>query len=155
MESLLNFYPYNEDRMSVDDIHAMGSVVYFIFAGEELLYVGQSKNFRQRVRGHRARFDEEAELTNDSRLRELSFVAFPVPPERLDEVEYYYIRKFLPPYNKDYMPEEIYEAYSAVRLAKMELVMAQIELDCTMYEYRRKVEAEHKTEERSNVAVFC
>lgn len=147
MESLLNFCPYNKDRLSVDDIHAMGSVIYFIFAEDELLYVGQSRNFKHRVKGHRARFDEEAELTNDIRLKELSFVAIPVPPERLDEVECYYIQKFLPPYNKDYLPEEIYEAYSAVRLAKMELVMAQLELDCTMYEYRRKIAAERKTEE--------
>lgn len=147
MESLLNVYPYNEDRMSVDDIHAMGSVVYFIFAGEELLYVGQSTNFKHRVKMHRARFDEEAELIGDERLSRLTFTATPVPPERLNEVEYYYIQKFLPPYNKDYLPEEIYEAYRAVRVAKMELVMARIELEEAMVKYRRKIAVEHKTEE--------
>lgn len=138
MEDLLMFQPHGTSRMSVEDVHALGSVVYFIFAENELLYVGQSKNFKHRMKMHRARFNEEAELIGDDRLRRLSVTAFSVPSEKLDEVEYYYIRKFLPPYNKDYLPEEIFEAHRKVRIAKLEVVMAQIELEEAIVEYHRK-----------------
>lgn len=147
MGDLLRFHPQSMERMSVDDIHAMGSVVYFIFAGDELLYVGQSRNFKHRMKMHRARFDEEAEFISDDGLKRLSVTAIPVPPEQLNEVEYYYIQKFLPPYNKDYLPDEVARAYRAVRIAKMELVMAQLDLESAIYAYRRKMAAERKTEE--------
>lgn len=139
MEDLLSYDPHGMDRRSVDSIHAMGSVVYFIFAVDELLYVGQSRNFKHRVKMHRARFDKEAEFVCDERLKNLSFTAIPVPEEQLDEVEFYYIQKFLPPYNTDMMPAEILAAYSAVRVAKAEVVLAKIELEEAIEKYRRKL----------------
>lgn len=147
MGNKLSYNPYQMDRMSVDEIHAMGSVVYFFFAEDELIYIGQSTNFKHRMKMHRVRFEKEAELTGDDRLKDLSFTAIAVPPSDLNEVEYYYIQKYLPPYNKDYLPEEIARAYRAVRIAKMELVMAQLDLEDVMSEYHRKIAAEHKTEE--------
>lgn len=146
MGNKLSYNPYQMKRMSVDEIHAMGSVIYFLFAEDELLYIGQSKNFKHRMKMHRVRFDEEADYVNDPRLRELSFTAIPVPSEKLDIVEYHYIQKYLPPYNREYMPEEIARAYNALRVAKMEVVMAQLDLEDVMSEYHRKIAAEQKTE---------
>ncbi len=132
--------PYNLPRLSVDKIHEMGSVVYFIFAEEELLYIGQSRNFKHRMKMHRVRFEEEAEFVGDMRLKDLSLAAIPVPPECLNDVEYYYIQEYTPPYNKDYMPDEVVRAYRAVKIAKAELVLAQMNLDDALIKYRQ----EHK-----------
>lgn len=142
MGNKLSYNPYQMNRMSVDEIHAMGSVIYFLFAEDDLLYIGQSKNFKHRMKMHRVRFEKEAELTGDERLTNLSFTAIAVPSLDLNEVEYYYIQKYLPPYNKEYLPEEIARAYRAVRIAKMELVLAQIELEEAMSIYRRVKEGQ-------------
>ena len=110
------------------EIAAMGSVVYFLYAGDELLYIGQSTNFRRRVRLHRQRFFKEAELVGNPKMEHIVFKAFAVPEERLDEVEKFYIQKYLPPYNVNWMPERLIRAYATLRLARMEVALAETEV---------------------------
>lgn len=139
MKELFGFVPSRAEFKTDSEIDAMKSVVYFLYAGDELLYIGQSKNFKRRVRLHRQKFFEEAELVDNPAMEQIRFKAFPVPAEKLDEVELFYIQKYLPPYNVNGMPNELIKAYHAVRLAKMELALAKTELEEAKYRVSRDI----------------
>ena len=64
--------------------------VYFLYAGDELVYIGQSKNVVGRVASHCS--DEYKEFTT------YSFID--VPYHKLREVEAELISKYRPRYNK-------------------------------------------------------
>jgi hypothetical protein len=117
----------------------MGSVVYFLYAGKELLYIGQSRNFGRRVRLHRQRFCDEAVLVGNPEMENIWFKGFSVPAEMLDEVELFYIQKYWPPYNVNGMPEALIKANAVVRLAKMELALAKSELNSVKHKLSHDV----------------
>lgn len=135
MNKMYNFSPYAENELTAVDVCRISSAVYFVFAGEELLYIGQTTNLKRRVREHKARFEEEAVLIDEPLMEDVYFKALPVPEDLLDEVEKYYIEKYLPPYNCDYIPQDIVEAQKSVRLAKMELAYAVSELETRRRRY--------------------
>ena len=128
MSDLFGFIPSRAEMKTDSEIAAMGSVVYFLYADDELLYIGQSTNFKRRVRLHRQRFFEEAELVGNPAMERIWFKGFPVPEEQLDEVEKFYIQKYLPPYNVNWMPERLVKAYASLRLARMEVALAETEV---------------------------
>jgi len=66
------------------------SGVYFLFSGEELMYIGQSKNVHARVASHIGRADFSFDR--------YSYIH--TPPSALDEWESFYIHALQPPKNK-------------------------------------------------------
>lgn len=89
------------------------SYVYFMFSayGDVLLYVGQTTNLRQRIAEHLKSLDDMAELLDDDSLREVKLKAIKVEKEDLNEVEKFYIKKYLPPRNKNHNSKEAIRAY--------------------------------------------
>lgn len=140
-----DFSPNREDYKSETEMTKMGSVVYFIYTGDdELIYIGQTKNFKRRVRDHYRRFNEEAELIENVHMEYLKFKGFHVPEMLLDEVESFYIEKYLPPYNKDGLPIELVDAYRQVRIAKMELAKAKNEVWLIKHKLERMSESDRE-----------
>lgn len=78
---------------------ADGSGVYFLYSGDQLAYVGQSKKLRYRLYRHG--------FPNHTR-RPVSwlthYAVIPVPVEWLDPVENFFIHLYEPPLNKRYLP---------------------------------------------------
>lgn len=65
--------------------------VYFLFRGDDCIYVGQSKNVHTRVREHRLGRNGSKDFDTYSWL--------PVPEEKLDQAELHYIETLMPPLN--------------------------------------------------------
>lgn len=65
------------------------SGVYFLFKGDDLLYIGQSKNLMRRLGDHASQINFD------------SYAIFPCPSEDLDHTERSLILKFLPPLNSE------------------------------------------------------
>jgi hypothetical protein len=73
------------------------SGVYFLFDGDECVYVGETKNFAQRLEQH-----------VDRGLWWTSHVYFEVPKFFSPDVEAYYIHRIKPQFNASYPPSRTY-----------------------------------------------
>ena len=62
--------------------------IYFLVNGKKIVYVGQSVKLTSRFRGHK-----------EKKFNRIFYI--PCSPDKLDELERYYINKFLPKYNSD------------------------------------------------------
>lgn len=63
------------------------SCIYLLLKGEEVVYVGRSKNLYERLTGHREKDYDRVFF-------------FPVEEGKLSDFENFYISKYDPPYNK-------------------------------------------------------
>lgn len=66
--------------------------VYFLWSGDEIVYIGQSANVAERVHGHFK--------TSGGKSRFCHYTFVPVEQEMLGITEYAYISKFKPKLNK-------------------------------------------------------
>lgn len=82
-----------------DGPHESG--IYFLFAGFELLYVGQSVSIASRLRSHAIRFNMYATIC--------------LPRHWLDKVEHHYIVAHQPPLNTRGVSEDIQRARRIAR----------------------------------------
>lgn len=81
--------------LSAIDVASLAGL-YFLFDGEELVYVGQSNNAYRRISEHRK---------YGRVFQRFAFLAVPDPAER-DRLEAAYIQKFSPKYNGAMPPNE-------------------------------------------------
>lgn len=73
--------------------------IYFLFKGDEIVYVGQSLNIFHRVEGHKAEGSKEFD----------SACFFECPVDKLDEYEIIAIRALAPKYNKAHNYYSLYD----------------------------------------------
>lgn len=89
----------NLERHSYKDVCG----VYFLFEGDEVVYIGQSINAYQRALNHSVGGRKPIGWKKPiKRKRFTSFAVFPVPIEKLRKVETDNINYYRPKYNKTY-----------------------------------------------------
>lgn len=101
-------------EMDYPDIFGIVSGVYFIYTQDykELLYIGQSRNrLRRRVMQHINKLRQLGYYTENDQYYYARYKVIPVEKDKLDEVEAFYIRKFMPPLNLDKNPSKDKIAY--------------------------------------------
>lgn len=85
--------------------------IYFLFDGEEIVYVGQSKDVCRRVGNHRLKKREHEPKTFDK------FAFIQCDAEKIDEIETFYIAKFNPKYN-NHLPNGVKSKWTSVNYLK-------------------------------------
>ena len=111
-----NPYGVNVDRlpeMGYHDIYYIDSGVYFIYTADykEILYVGQSKNVKNRIQHHMRNLDDVGFYTGKREYSEAVYKAIPVDEKDLLAVEAFFINKLKPPMNYDGNPRENRKSY--------------------------------------------
>jgi excinuclease UvrABC nuclease subunit len=86
----INYYDLDISSLKRNIISHDLPIIYFLYLNNDIVYIGKSTNFRSRLKKHLSNkyFD--------------SFSYFHVNHENIENVERFYINKYLPKYNKDY-----------------------------------------------------
>lgn len=86
-------------KKSLNNKELEGSCIYFLYKGEEVVYIGQTFNFPQRLISHIQRMARERK--NGEEFEFDAYETFPCEEEKLNTTEAQNILKHSPKYNRD------------------------------------------------------
>jgi len=72
------------------------SGIYILWQDSELIYIGQSKNLHDRIAAHKAEYNRKKNTT----FQATHVTVFEFEPVYLDSIEYFWIKKYRPKYNR-------------------------------------------------------
>ncbi len=85
-------------------IKIVKNIIYFLISGDNIVYIGKSKNGINRIKKH---IQQKVKIFD-------SYWFFEINKGEMDKIEKFYIKKFMPVYNvdcKDKIKEKILDSY--------------------------------------------